>query len=119
MANASTSRGTRAIELYQAFRGAEKEVNEKILLLENHWTRLRIQLEFLRKISHIFDEQHAQVQQRLLHTLDEKLLAATSKVEVASAQTSGLRRLGYLFLRQSMEKLMIDHTTPSAGRRRC
>lgn len=108
MANASTSRGTRAIELYQAFRGAEKEVNEKILLLENHWTRLRIQLEFLRKISHIFDEQHAQVQQRLLHTLEEKLLAATSKVEVASAQTSGLRRLGYLFLRQSMEKLMID-----------
>lgn len=78
-------------------------------MLENHWNRLRIQLAFLRGVWHIFDEQHAQIQEELLHTLQAKLSAAASKVEVATKYTTGARRLGYLlFVRQSMDRLMAD-----------
>ena len=69
---------------------------------------MRIRIEFLRKVSHIFDAEHARIQQDLLHTLQANLSTATSKVEVAIGLSKGLRKLGYLFMRQSIDKLMAD-----------
>jgi len=92
----------------RAFRGAEDEVRENILLLENHWNRLRIQLEFIRGISYAFDEHHARIQQDLLLTLQTKLSAATSGIEAAVGNSTGIRRVNYLFMRKTVERLMAD-----------
>lgn len=65
-------------------------------------------MEFIKGITNLFDEQHARIQQDLLLVLHTKLSTATSTVEVAATRSSEIRQIGYLFMRQSMERLMTD-----------
>jgi hypothetical protein len=61
-----------------ALRGAESEVAERSLRLDNDCYRCIAQLQFLKQIQHIMDDGHRELQERTLRVLIEKLTSAKS-----------------------------------------
>lgn len=59
-------------------KGAEKEINERTLRLDNGCYRCIAQLQFLRQIQHTMDDGHRELQERTLRVLVEKLTVAKS-----------------------------------------
>jgi len=106
------------VQLYAAFRNAETEVKERILRVEASWLRTSDQLEFLKRIAELLDEQHKLVQQETLRVLASKLETAITKLEsilkttkkndLAQDEGHQINRVKYLFLKESIDNAIED-----------
>lgn len=75
----------KTLRICQAFRTAKKDLCDKVLLLETIWTKLEIQLVFLRGIKDHLTEELAQCHFDLLQRLHGTLLQAVSQLEAAAS----------------------------------
>ncbi|KAJ3576575.1 hypothetical protein NPX13_g3654 [Xylaria arbuscula] len=76
-------------KICSAMKGAESEILERSLRLDNGCHRCIAQLEFLKQVQHMLDEGHRELQERTLRVLIEKLTSAKSLLRtLVSAQLS-------------------------------
>ncbi|KAK4639879.1 hypothetical protein QC761_0112840 [Podospora bellae-mahoneyi] len=75
----------KTLRICQAFRTAKKDLCDQVLLLETIWTKLEIQLVFLRGIKDHLTEELAQCHFDLLQRLHGTLLQAVSQLEAAAS----------------------------------
>ncbi|KAI0478341.1 hypothetical protein F4859DRAFT_504168 [Xylaria cf. heliscus] len=66
----------------QTYRNADKEINEKYVLVESLWIKIEMQLRFLGKISDQLTDDLLRSQLDLLQTLKGKLAQAVARLEV-------------------------------------
>ncbi|KAI0419350.1 hypothetical protein F5X98DRAFT_334858 [Xylaria grammica] len=72
-----------------ALKGAESEILERSLRLDNGCYRCIAQLQFLRQVQHMLDDGHRELQERTLRVLIEKLTSAKSLLRsLVSTQVS-------------------------------
>ncbi|KAG9239395.1 hypothetical protein BJ875DRAFT_189723 [Amylocarpus encephaloides] len=104
--DASINLANRALKTYRAFRTADEGIDEKLVLLEAHWVKLEVQLNFLKKISGQLEGGFAQSQFDLLQKLQGKLVQATSRIEMLASK--GSRKLKYAVVRDGLDELMAE-----------
>ncbi|KAI0971066.1 hypothetical protein F4678DRAFT_91408 [Xylaria arbuscula] len=76
-------------KICSSLKGAESEILERSLRLDNGCYRCIAQLQFLKQVQHILDEGHRELQERTLRVLIEKLTSAKSLLgSLVSAQIS-------------------------------
>ncbi|KAL8669335.1 MAG: hypothetical protein Q9168_006071 [Polycauliona sp. 1 TL-2023] len=74
-----------------AFKGAEAEINERVLCIENHWKRTTMQLEVILPIWKSLDEEHQRIQNETLQVLGNKLNMIILKLEGCLEKKPGNR----------------------------
>lgn len=75
------------VETCATFKGAEAEINERVLCVESHWKRTIIQLDFMKRIWKDLDEEHQAIQSQILQVLINKLSTIISKLDRLSKMT--------------------------------
>ncbi|KAI8630779.1 hypothetical protein F5Y19DRAFT_33759 [Xylariaceae sp. FL1651] len=70
--------GSELRKICSALRGAEAELEERALRLENGWNRCIVQLQFLKRVQHKMDDSHRELHERTLRMLGGKLDLAAS-----------------------------------------
>ncbi|WKT53719.1 hypothetical protein QSH57_004303 [Fusarium oxysporum f. sp. vasinfectum] len=68
-------------EKIRNYRAADNEVAERIILVENCWTRTRIQVDFIQPLTPIIDPEHHRVLDSVLGILATKLSSAVASLE--------------------------------------
>jgi hypothetical protein len=100
------------------FRGAETEIDERALRIENHWMRTSLQLNFLQRVWQGLDEEHCKIQKQVLQVLLGKLTTAISKLEsflevksdhpgrepTLRAWSAGVKKWKYVLLKENLDK---------------
>ncbi|KAI1416098.1 hypothetical protein F5Y13DRAFT_127646 [Hypoxylon sp. FL1857] len=108
-------RGNELKKICSALKGAEAELEERTLRLENGWERCTIQLQFVKQIQHLMDDGHRILHERTLRMLTGKLDIATLTLKSlvkaqASAGGSGTevrfvpRHVKYAFKKESLDE---------------
>ncbi|KAI1747501.1 hypothetical protein F4782DRAFT_421016 [Xylaria castorea] len=100
----------------QTYRNADKEINEKYVLVESLWIKIEMQLRFLGKISDQLADDLVQSQLDLLQTLKGKLTQAVSRLEVVNPNnvtSKGraidiLRKWKFALVKSSLNELITD-----------
>ena len=93
-------------------RHADVEISERVLRLDNGWLRFIHQLNFVRRIEHIIEEDHQRSYQETLSVLSSKLQTVTGILkrlvkppsEEGTAPASAGTRLRYAFKKESLDK---------------
>jgi hypothetical protein len=81
--------GKTLVEQYATFKDAADEINERVLCVESIWKRTTMQLDFLRKVCETLDEEHQDIQNRILQVLVSKLQAAIFQLERVRKKIDG------------------------------
>lgn len=110
--------GKLLVDTYATFKGAEAEIDERVLSVEIYWDRTRQQVEFLLKIWDTLDESHQSIQSRTLRVLVSKLENAIAQIERMQKkkekdgeldnQKVGLRRWKYVLIKTCMDNAIQD-----------
>jgi len=119
-----TSLGTRRygkalVEQYATFKDAADEINERVLCVESIWKRTTMQLDFLRKVCETLDEEHQDIQNRILQVLVSKLQAAIFQLERVRKKIDGkrsgnhdnavkLKRFKYVWIKECVDSAIKD-----------
>ena len=100
------------------FKGAEAEINERVLCIESHWKRTTMQLDFIQRIWKSLDEEHQTIQTQILQVLISKLNILISKLEKLSKKSSGnqatesqvteVRRWKYVLIKRCLDESIKD-----------
>jgi hypothetical protein len=101
------------IDQYAAFKGAEAEINERILCIESNWKRTVVQLQFLRDIYKTLDEEHQNIQSQVLRVLANKLEMAIFQIQRVQERKGkgnaiGARRWKYVLVKECLDKVIQD-----------
>ena len=106
------------VEMCAAFKGAETEINERILCVESHWKRTTMQLEFIKRVWKGLDEEHQMIQTQILQVLNSKLSIIISKFgklskkrpgdRVTERQVGEIKRWNYIRIKQHLDKSIED-----------
>ncbi|KAK4183352.1 hypothetical protein QBC35DRAFT_114760 [Podospora australis] len=106
-----------AISTCQAFRTAEKDIDDKVVMLETIWMKLETQLNVLGKIKDHLSDELAQCHFNLLQKLESTLLQAVTQLERAAkyldptgkvAKVFQVGRWKYALVKKSLDSLMKD-----------
>ncbi|KAK3361701.1 hypothetical protein B0T24DRAFT_691680 [Lasiosphaeria ovina] len=79
-------------DVCSAFKHADAQISERVLRLDNGWLRITHQLNFLRRVSDMMDDEHRQVYDQTLQVFLSKLQIVTSMLKdlhVASWPSAG------------------------------
>ncbi|KAF7510470.1 hypothetical protein GJ744_006316 [Endocarpon pusillum] len=106
------------VEKYATFKGAEAEIDERILYVQSHWKRTAIQLDFIIRIWKDLDEEHQTIQTRILQVLNGKLSIAISKLEdlyikesdnqTSERQLMKRKKLKYVLIKRYLDESIED-----------
>lgn len=107
--------GNELRKMCKALKGAEQEIEERTLRLQNGWHRCATQLQCLKQIHEVMDEDHISLYGRTLHMLVGKLEVATlilkGLVKVQKGSHGGEediilapRPLKYAFKKESLDE---------------
>jgi hypothetical protein len=109
--------GKKFVGILQAFKNAEAEIEAETLALEATWSRTALQLEVVKRISEsgAIGDEHCRIHLEVFEMLKTKLMLATTKIEsMVDCRTpgkpgkSGVKRLKYSFLRDTLKQVMMD-----------
>lgn len=98
-----TRYGRILIEICATLKGAETEITERVLCIENHLKRTSMQLDFLKQIWESLDKEHQTIQTQILQVLISKLKIIISKLEGLSE-----KRWKYVLIKQCLDKSIED-----------
>lgn len=73
--------GNTLVHICASVKGAESEIAERVLCIENHWKRTSLQLDILRRVWQSLDEEHQAIQKQILNVLIGKLTVAVPKID--------------------------------------
>lgn len=104
-----------------AFRCAEAEINERVLYIESCWKRTTTQIEFIKRVWEDLDDEHQQIQTRILQVLISKLGSLITKFEslqkrdkksqAAEDQGTDVKRLKYLCIKKGLDESIDEFAT--------
>jgi serine/threonine protein kinase len=77
------------MELYTSFTNAGAEVEERVISVQETWTRTRLQIEFHKRIRESLDEEHRDVLENVLQMLSSKLLRSIQQIQRVLKETPG------------------------------
>lgn len=117
--------GNNLVHMCASVKGAEAEIAERALCIENHWKRTSLQLDFLRRVWQCLDEEHQTIQKQILHVLIGKLTIAVSKIDGLvvgkkpttssvkdqQQQVPGVKRWKYAILKEGLDRTIEDLET--------
>ncbi|KAJ2982151.1 hypothetical protein NUW58_g6501 [Xylaria curta] len=100
----------------ETYRNADREINDKCVLVESFWIKIEIQLRFLGSISDHLTDDLIQSHLDLLQRLKGKLTQASSRLEDISPESSGsrgrvtdvLRKWNFTFVKSSLDDLIAE-----------
>ncbi|KAI9649892.1 hypothetical protein NHQ30_002476 [Ciborinia camelliae] len=110
--------GKKLIDICTSFKNAETEIDERVLYVKTYWKRTSIQLNFLKQIWKMLDEEHQNIQDQILQMLVRKLETATSKLEKllkkapldpiqpANYQWAKVKRFKYIFVKKHLDEII-------------
>ncbi|KAM0346566.1 hypothetical protein ACHAPY_011611 [Fusarium culmorum] len=106
------------------YKAADAEVAERIAIVENAWTRSRIQVEFIEPLGLILDAEHHRVLENIIEVLAKKLSSAVRKLESVLPNqengaggelrpgwfrfSRGVRRGKYALVKDSLDEVIQD-----------
>lgn len=98
--------GEYIVEICQNWRNADDEVDERITIVENCWTRTRLQTELITKISPLLDADHHRILDKSIAFLGCKLSHAIHKLQKVLRDEEGdpSRRPGFLGFKKKVRK---------------
>jgi hypothetical protein len=106
------------IETCASLKGAETEIDERVLCVKSHWKRTSMQLVFIKQIWETLDEEHQNIQTQILQVLGSKLSIAISKLDKLSKKRSNnrvtkhrvteVKRWKYLLVKQCLDETIQD-----------
>ena len=109
------------VETCATFKGAEAEINERVLCVENHWKRTDLQLDFIKRIWNGLDEEHQSIQDQIYQVLINKLSLITSKLVKLSERRSDnqatngwvieVNKLKYVLIKKCLDESIEDLTS--------
>src|SRR5258708_393921 len=76
------------IEKYDALKGAESEIKQRVLRIQSNWMKTARQLEILARVRETMDDQHQRVQDEVTEVLLEKLMSADTRIKSLQAKKS-------------------------------
>lgn len=111
--------GKVVIEICQTWRNAEDEVTQRITIVENCWTRTRLQIDFIQRISKSLDAEHRRVLNDTLGRLATTLSSAISKIQKVHDKTSDarpgflafasrVRRGKYVLVKSTLDEVILE-----------
>lgn len=112
--------GKLLVETCATLKGAENEINERVLCVESHWKRTAIQLDFIKRIWKSLDEEHQIIQTQILQVLTSKLNILISKLDKlfkkrsdnrAMERAAEVRRWKYLAVKDCLDESIKDLTS--------
>ncbi len=106
-------------------KGAESEIAERVLCIENQWKRTSLQLDILQRVWQSLDEEHQNIQKQVLNVLIGKLTIAVSKIDsllIENKSTTssvkdqrkqlvGVKRWKYVLLKEGLDRTIEDLET--------
>lgn len=107
------------VDQYATFKAAGAEIDEQILCVESNWKKTEIQLGFLVQVWDTLDEEHRNIQNRILRVLVSKLEAAIAQIERVQKKKkdkdtgngdggSGMKRWKYVLVKGCLDKAIQD-----------
>lgn len=95
------------MQVYRDLKGANEAVQSRLLIVEAIWKKTAIQVDFVKKIAQVLEEDHCRIHLEVLVVLKSKLGLAISKIEsvVKSGPDSSVRKWKYARIREA-----IDHS---------
>ncbi|MCJ1463538.1 hypothetical protein MMC07_002146 [Pseudocyphellaria aurata] len=73
--------GRMLVEICATFKDAEVEIRERVLCVESHWKRTKVQLDFMKRIWESLDSEHQTIQTRIFQVLIGKLSTIISRLQ--------------------------------------
>lgn len=92
----------KAVKTYQAFRSADEAIEEKLVLIEDHWRKIKLKLVVLDKISDQLGDDLLQSQFNLLHKPEGKPLKAKPPTETLQPNGRTSKKSAQEILRKFM-----------------
>ncbi|WQF89451.1 Putative protein kinase [Colletotrichum destructivum] len=92
--------------VYRDIKGAEEGVRSKLLLVEAIWSKTATQVNFLKRVASVLEEEHCRIHLEILQVLQGKLNISISKIEsVVKGGSSGseVKRWKYARLREAID----------------
>ncbi|KAI9149995.1 putative serine/threonine-protein kinase [Paramyrothecium foliicola] len=93
----------------KAFRRADHELEEKLIVVEATWTKVEIQLSFLKRVAAHVDERLVESHCALLHVLYGKLAQADKQLEMPESEIK--RKLKYSLIKKRLDELVTELET--------
>ncbi|KAH7163003.1 hypothetical protein B0J13DRAFT_615609 [Dactylonectria estremocensis] len=111
------------VETCSNYKAANEEVSERITIVENSWTRTRVQTDFIQPLGPVLDAEHLRVLNNVLGILATKLEVAVSKLKGVLAKKNknggelregffgfsmGVRRGKYAWVKEALDDVIRD-----------
>ncbi|KAF3923634.1 hypothetical protein ABW21_db0205811 [Orbilia brochopaga] len=95
-----------------ALKGADREISALATRVESSWLRTKCQLEFLRKVVYLMQEDHQRIFNDILDKLKETLLVTLSQIERVTSDSQSqdpnapveVKRFKYVWKKEKLEK---------------
>ncbi|KAF1817001.1 hypothetical protein P152DRAFT_453608 [Eremomyces bilateralis CBS 781.70] len=108
--------GKELVAICGAFNGAEVELRERTLRINLGWRRIAIQLDFLKRVQHLMEDDHRVLHEKSLQTFGSKLKLATSMmnrlVETRATASHDVelvpKRVKYSLKKEGLDKAIED-----------
>ncbi|KAL0937139.1 het-s domain protein [Colletotrichum truncatum] len=97
--------GKTLMRVYRDIKDANEAVQSKLLIVEAIWSKTAIQVEFVKRVAQVLDEEHCRIHLEVLEVLQSKLTVAVKKIEsvVKTGPESGVKRWKYARLREVID----------------
>ncbi|KAK4166586.1 Serine/threonine-protein kinase-transforming protein Rmil [Cladorrhinum sp. PSN259] len=107
--------GKRLVKAYRLYKTADENVKEKILIIEATWSRTAIQIEFVKRVAKVLQEEHCQIHFEVFEMLQGKLTTAITKIEGVLKKNNaerksgiGLKKWKFVLIRESLDDMIVE-----------
>ncbi|KAL9622127.1 MAG: hypothetical protein Q9160_003470 [Pyrenula sp. 1 TL-2023] len=115
------------VDTCAAIKNATRDIQERLLRIENSWNRIKIQINFLNKVWADLDDEHQHLQDQILQVLLNKLTYAEFKIrgvikdsgagvnksdeQHQQSKSKKVKALKYVFLKDYLDQALSDLVT--------
>ncbi|KAK3985912.1 Serine/threonine-protein kinase-transforming protein Rmil [Cladorrhinum sp. PSN332] len=107
--------GKKLVDAYRVYKAADENVKSKILMIEAIWHKTATQIEFVKRVASVLQEEHCRIHFEVFEMLQGKLMTAISKIEGVlkkndpeKAPGVGLRRWKFVLIRESLDEIICE-----------
>lgn len=103
------------MNVYRVYKAADENVRAKILIIEAMWFRTAEQIEFVKRVANILQEEHCRIHFEIFETLKGKLMSAISKIEAVLKKSdpekafgARLKKWKFVLVRESIDETISE-----------
>ncbi|KAK4224560.1 Serine/threonine-protein kinase-transforming protein Rmil [Podospora fimiseda] len=107
--------GKRLVDAYRVYKSADEKLKDKILIIEAIWHKTAVQIEFVKRVAKMLQEEHCRIHFEVFEMLQGKLRTAISKIEGVLKKNDSengpgvsLRRWKFVLIRESLDEVICE-----------